>query len=69
MARNENKSRVGIMLHGTTTPRRIPELSQLVEDRGFGELWLSEDYFYLGGFTSSAMALQATKHISVGVGG
>ena len=57
MATNENKSRVGILLHGTTTPGRIPELSQLVEDRGFGELWLSEDYFFLGGFTSSAMAL------------
>jgi alkanesulfonate monooxygenase SsuD/methylene tetrahydromethanopterin reductase-like flavin-dependent oxidoreductase (luciferase family) len=39
-----------------------------VEARGFGELWLSEDYFYLGGFTSSAMALQATSHIPVGVG-
>ncbi len=68
MTTNQNKSRVGIMLHGTITPGRIPELSQIVEAHGFGELWLSEDYFFLGGFTSSAMVLQATKHISVGVG-
>jgi len=68
MTTDQNGSRVGIMLHGTTPPGQVAGLSQLVEAHGFGELWLSEDYFFLGGFTSSAMALQATKNIQVGVG-
>jgi alkanesulfonate monooxygenase SsuD/methylene tetrahydromethanopterin reductase-like flavin-dependent oxidoreductase (luciferase family) len=39
-----------------------------VEDLGFAELWLSEDYFFLGGFASAAIALQATRKIPVGIG-
>ena len=68
MATDQNKSRIGIMLHGTTPPGQVVGLSQLVEAQGFSEVWLSEDYYFLGGFTSSAMALQATEHIQVGVG-
>lgn len=68
MTTDQNKSRIGIMIHGTTPPGQVAGLSQFVEAHGFGELWLSEDYYFLGGFTSSAMALQATKNIQVGVG-
>jgi len=39
-----------------------------VEDRGFDQLWLSEDYFFLGGISSTVAALQATKSIPVGLG-
>lgn len=59
---------IGMMLHGGTAPSRLAELSQRVEQLGFGSLWLSEDYFFLGGVSSAAIALQATESIDVGIG-
>ncbi len=59
---------VGVILHGSTPPEQLVGLSQLVEDRGFDQLWLSEDYFFLGGISSTVAALQATKSIPVGLG-
>ena len=60
--------RVGALLLGDLAPRRIAEISRLVEDCGFAELWLSEDYFMLSGFASAAIALQATQRVRVGIG-
>ena len=59
---------IGMMLHGGTAPNRLSELSKKVESLGFGSLWLSEDYFFLGGVASAAIALEATDSIQVGVG-
>jgi 5,10-methylenetetrahydromethanopterin reductase len=59
---------IGMMLHGGTAPNRLSELSKKVESLGFGSLWLSEDYFFLGGVASAAIALEATESIQVGVG-
>lgn len=59
---------VGILLPHGTAPARIAELSRVVEDYGFGELWVSEDYFFLSGIASAALALQATRGIPVGIG-
>jgi len=46
---------VGILLPHGTAPARIAELSRVVEDYGFGELWVSEDYFFLSGIASAAL--------------
>jgi 5,10-methylenetetrahydromethanopterin reductase len=59
---------VGVLVHGTTPPAELVGVCQGIEDAGFGELWLSEDYFFLGGPTSAAMALQGTREIPVGIG-
>ena len=59
---------VGVFILGDTPPRRLVELSQSVEEKGFSELWFAEDYFKLSGFSSAAIALQATKRINVGIG-
>ncbi len=61
-------SRVGVLLHGELPPNQIAGMSRMVEDAGFAELWLSEDYFLLSGFASAAIALQATQRVKVGIG-
>src|SRR5215210_2513018 len=38
------------------------------ERAGFGEVWLSEDYFFSGGVSAAAVALAATERIPVGLG-
>lgn len=63
-----DRSPVGVLVHGTTPPDQLVRVCVAIEDAGFGELWLSEDYFFLGGPTSAAMALQATREIPVGIG-
>jgi 5,10-methylenetetrahydromethanopterin reductase len=60
--------RIGILLLGELPPGRLAEFSRHVEAAGFSELWLAEDYFFLSGFASAAIALQATTRIKVGIG-
>lgn len=60
-------SRIGLLLGSTTPPERIAELARAAEEAGFGELWIPEDYFFLGGIAASAIALGATERIPVGV--
>ena len=59
---------VGVFILGDVPPEKIVPLSQQVEAAGFDELWFAEDYFMISGFSSAAMALQATSTIRVGVG-
>ena len=59
---------VGIFILGDVPPQRIVEPSRQVEASGFAKIWFAEDYFMLSGFSSAAMALQATDSIQVGVG-
>lgn len=65
---NSDLPPVGVLLLGSTTPGAIADLARLVEERQFAELWLSEDYFLLAGFSSAAIALAATRRIAVGIG-
>jgi 5,10-methylenetetrahydromethanopterin reductase len=62
------RSRLGVLLGSTTPPEHIGKLAAATEDAGFGELWLPEDYFFLGGIAGAALALGATAHIPVGIG-
>jgi alkanesulfonate monooxygenase SsuD/methylene tetrahydromethanopterin reductase-like flavin-dependent oxidoreductase (luciferase family) len=61
-------TRVGVQVAGTTPADRIAPIAREVEQLGFGELWLAEDFFDLGGMSSVAVALGATKRIPVGLG-
>ncbi len=59
---------VDVVLMTSTKPEQLPDLSRFVESKGFDNLWLAEDYFCLGGFTSCAIALEATDRMTVGLG-
>ena len=59
---------VGMFLHGTTPAASIAPMCRLAEELGYGEFWLSEDCYMLAGFASTAIALQATRDIHVGLG-
>jgi alkanesulfonate monooxygenase SsuD/methylene tetrahydromethanopterin reductase-like flavin-dependent oxidoreductase (luciferase family) len=61
-----NYTRIGVLLGSTTPPEKIAELARQVEADGFGELWIPEDYFFLGGIAAAAIALGATERIAVG---
>lgn len=49
-------------------PAHLVEAYRHAETRGFGEIWVHEDYFFHGGFAAAALALQATQRIPVGIG-
>jgi alkanesulfonate monooxygenase SsuD/methylene tetrahydromethanopterin reductase-like flavin-dependent oxidoreductase (luciferase family) len=59
---------LGILLHGSTPVNAIARLARRIEDLGFQSVWFGEDYFLAGGFSSAAIALQATSHLHVGLG-
>ncbi|GLY69088.1 LLM class flavin-dependent oxidoreductase [Amycolatopsis taiwanensis] len=62
------RSRLGVLLGSTTPPEQIGKQSGAVEAAGYGELWLPEDYFFLGGVAGASLALGATSRIPVGIG-
>ena len=59
---------IGIQIGASTSPADLPEVVRKAEELGYGELWLAEDYFQLGGIASAAIALAATDTIPVGLG-
>ncbi|MGW4593524.1 LLM class flavin-dependent oxidoreductase [Amycolatopsis thermoflava] len=62
------RSRLGVLLGSTTPPEQIGKQSAAAEAAGYGELWLPEDYFFLGGVAGAALALGATSRVPVGIG-
>jgi len=46
----------------------LPNYARRAEAAGFDELWLWDDCFLPGAFTSAAIALSTTQHIRVGIG-
>lgn len=59
---------VGLVLGSHLAPEQIASTARLGEDLGFSELWLAEDYFFTGGISGAAAALEATQTIPVGLG-
>lgn len=59
---------LGIQIGASTSPADLPDAVREAEDLGYGEVWLAEDYFQLGGIASAATALAATDTIPVGLG-
>ena len=59
---------IGALIFGDTPPGKIVDVCQNLENSGFSEIWVAEDYFMLSGFATAATALAATKRITVGIG-
>lgn len=59
---------VGMQIGATTSPAELGAIAAEVEGLGYGEIWLAEDYFDLGGIASCAIALAATDAIPIGLG-
>ena len=59
---------VGIQIGATTAPNDLTEVAREAERIGYGEIWLAEDYFQLGGIASVANTLASTDRIAVGLG-
>ncbi len=59
---------VGLVLGSEIAPEQLRPMAAAAERAGFGEIWLSEDYFFSGGVSGAAIALGATDHIPVGLG-
>ena len=59
---------VGLVLGSEIPPEQLRPMVVEAERAGFGEVWLSEDYFFSGGVSAAAIALAATERIPVGLG-
>ncbi len=63
-----NRPRVGVQIGASTRPGDVAAIASEAEGLGYGEVWLAEDYFELGGVSSAGVALAATQRIPVGLG-
>ncbi len=59
---------LGVIFHPTFAPDRLVDYAQRAEKAGFDELWLWEDSFWAGAYTSAAIILARTESIKVGIG-
>ena len=59
---------LGIIFHPTFPPETLADYAHKAEAAGFDELWLWDDCFLPGAFTSAAIALSATQRLKVGIG-
>ncbi len=58
----------GLIFHPKFPPETLADYAQRAEAAGFDELWLWDDCFLPGAFTSAAIALSATQQLKVGIG-
>jgi alkanesulfonate monooxygenase SsuD/methylene tetrahydromethanopterin reductase-like flavin-dependent oxidoreductase (luciferase family) len=59
---------IGVIFHPRFPPETLADYARRSEAAGFDELWLWDDCFLPGAFTSAAIALSATQRIKVGIG-
>jgi alkanesulfonate monooxygenase SsuD/methylene tetrahydromethanopterin reductase-like flavin-dependent oxidoreductase (luciferase family) len=59
---------IGVIFHPTFPPETLAGYARRAESAGFDELWLWDDCFLPGAFTSAAIALSATQRLNVGIG-
>lgn len=59
---------LGVIFHPTFPVDSMVEYAQRAEKAGFDELWLWEDSFWVGAYTSAAVILSRTEKIKVGIG-
>ena len=65
----ECNSRVGAIIPTSIAgPEEIAPAARFIEDAGFGEIWVAEDYFFYGGLSAAGLVLEATESIQVGLG-
>jgi alkanesulfonate monooxygenase SsuD/methylene tetrahydromethanopterin reductase-like flavin-dependent oxidoreductase (luciferase family) len=59
---------LGLVLGSEISPEQLRPMAVEAERAGFGEVWVSEDYFFSGGVSAAAIVLAATERIPVGMG-
>jgi 5,10-methylenetetrahydromethanopterin reductase len=59
---------LGVIFHPKSSPETLAAYARRAESAGFDELWLWDDCFLSGAFTSAAIALAATQRLKVGIG-
>jgi len=59
---------IGVIFHPKFPPETLADYARQAESTGFDELWLWDDCFLPGAFTSAAIALSATQRLKVGIG-
>lgn len=59
---------IGVIFHPKFPPETLADYARRAEAAGFEELWLWDDCFLPGAFTSAAIALSATQQLKVGIG-
>jgi 5,10-methylenetetrahydromethanopterin reductase len=59
---------LGVIFHPKFPPEALADYARRAEAAGFDELWLWDDCFLPGAFTSAAIALAATQKLKVGIG-
>ena len=65
----EASSRVGAIIPTSIAgPEDIASAARFIEDAGFGEVWVAEDYFFYGGMSTAGLVLETTESIQVGLG-
>src|SRR5512136_1901647 len=62
------KPTVGVIFHPKFPPETLADYARRAEAAGFDELWLWDDCFLPGAFTSAAIALAVTQRLKVGIG-
>jgi alkanesulfonate monooxygenase SsuD/methylene tetrahydromethanopterin reductase-like flavin-dependent oxidoreductase (luciferase family) len=64
----EARPAIGVIFHPRFNPETLVDYARRAEAAGFDELWLWDDCFQAGAFTSAAIALSATQQLKVGIG-
>ncbi|MCG3207192.1 MAG: F420-dependent glucose-6-phosphate dehydrogenase [Anaerolineae bacterium] len=65
---NSDRPTIGVIFHPRFPPEKLADYARRAESAGFDELWLWDDCFLPGAFTSAAIALSATQRLKVGIG-
>jgi 5,10-methylenetetrahydromethanopterin reductase len=60
--------KLGLVLGSAMRPEQLIPVAAEADERGFDELWFSEDCFFTGGISAASAALAATSRIQVGLG-
>ena len=60
MNKNVTRPALGVIFHPRFPPETLADYARRAEAAGFDELWLWDDCFLPGAFTSAAIALAAT---------
>lgn len=59
---------VGALIPATTAPEQLVPTARFVEEQGYAQVWVAEDYFFLGGIAAAGLVLGATTDVTVGIG-
>ena len=59
---------LGVVIGSAIAPEKVPPAAATAEESAFDEIWLAEDYFFTGGISGAALALDATSRTTVGLG-